>query len=248
MRSRKCWDTHMPERQHLTLDGVTARQWLGMRPVQNDSYIHSGPNAETAFAFVADGVGSSSRGAADAAVSHYASLASSSVVTNFPRALLTGADGLASQLADTGLWGASTLAGVVLAGDLLWTVNHGDSTIVILRGQRLLHVSRPHNAAEDDRILGRPIGPHNDRVLTAALSHQPTGATEVGVISPQVGDLVVLMTDGMADLIPLEKITQLSGEPVMELDAIVEQLAEAATAAEDNATALIARIAPRSHT
>jgi hypothetical protein len=56
------------------------------------------------------------------------------------------------------------------------------------------------------------------------------------------------MTDGMADLIPLEKITRLSGEPVMELDAIVEQLADAATAAEDNATALIARIAPRSHT
>lgn len=134
----------------------------------------------------------------------------------------------------------STLVGLYFLDGRAWVCNLGDSRCYLLRGGRLTQISADHTDERDmkeNNVTGRK--PY----LTQYLGIDP----EAFRIEPYIssfslweGDVLLLCSDGLTDMVPAEAIGRLLGQ---DPEAAVESLVAAALdgGGRDNITVMVCR-------
>ena len=124
----------------------------------------------------------------------------------------------------------------------------GDSRAYRMRNGRLERVTRDHSWVQEqvDRGLISPeeaVGHPQSNIITRALGTDPSPTPDLYQGELRAGDLFLLATDGLTDMVSEERIAELldSDEP---LDARADDLVRAANQAGgvDNVTVLLVRI------
>lgn len=141
----------------------------------------------------------------------------------------------------------TTLVAAVVAGGRASLANVGDSRAYLLRGDALVQVTVDHSWVAEQVRAGQlapaAVAAHPHRsLLTRALTGDPV---EVDLFSIDVaaGDLLLLCTDGLWDVLGNERARDLLGDATQPLDTLAAALCEAALAAgaTDNVTAVLCR-------
>lgn len=154
--------------------------------------------------------------------------------------------------ADPSRAGMGTTATVLrLGSNGKFVVAHiGDSRAYLLRDGALQRVTHDHSWVQEqlDRGLITPeqaIGHPQSNIITRALGTDPRPAPDLFVGTAQAGDLFLLATDGLTDMVRDEAIERLLTDRA-ELDTVARQLVDAANEAGgmDNVTVLLVRIEP----
>lgn len=101
---------------------------------------------------------------------------------------------------------ATTLVAVWLLGEDLWVAHAGDSRLYRLRGDRLEQVTRDHSFSQElldagmvteDKARGLPAR----NLVTRALGTEADFEPEIHCYRPAVGDLYLLCSDGLSEMI-----------------------------------------------
>ena len=148
--------------------------------------------------------------------------------------------------------GMGTTATVLrLLRDGSFVVAHiGDSRAYLLRSGTLRRVTHDHSWVQEqvDRGLITPeqaVGHPQSNIITRALGTDPRPAPDLYVGTARPGDVFLLATDGLTDMVREEEI-EAELEAAVDCDAVAARLVEAANAAGgvDNITVLLVRIDP----
>lgn len=140
----------------------------------------------------------------------------------------------------------TTVTAVVIWGGRLVVGHVGDSKAYLVGPQRAMQITSDHNVPgellQSGHLTAAQAAVHPQRhVLTRALGVQEELAVERLDLEWRPGDLLLLCTDGLSNLVPLTEIQVLAGE--MEPAALVDRLVELANqrGGHDNITVLAAR-------
>lgn len=141
----------------------------------------------------------------------------------------------------------TTLVAAMVMNDRLWIGHIGDSRAYRLRGERLEQLSRDHSLLQEQLDAGL-ITPEDAaksvhrNLVTRAVGVEPEVLLEVREHDIQAGDLLLLCSDGLSDMLPDARI-----EAVMcaesELEAMGRALVQAANDAggRDNIAVILVR-------
>jgi protein phosphatase len=143
----------------------------------------------------------------------------------------------------------TTIVATVLAGDYLVTANVGDSRIYRLRDSKLQQLTEDHswvgelrkkNLISEEDARSHPL----KNIITRALGMEPTVEVDVKWEKAKSGDLYLLCSDGLTDLVPDAEISEVMVAGGDKLDEISKSLIEAANAAggTDNITVGLCRV------
>lgn len=161
------------------------------------------------------------------------------------------------QLAQSRPGMATTCAATLICGEQLITAHVGDSRIYLARtGLELMPVTVDHSwVAEMGELLVQQGLMSRDDLVRDARRHTITRAfglqekIEVDFNSARLeeGDLIMLATDGLWDMIPAELLAQVSQETTDDLAALSQKLVTAALNAggRDNISLTMARVKRR---
>lgn len=142
----------------------------------------------------------------------------------------------------------STLAAAVIHGEMLYLANVGDSRVYLLRQGALYQQTRDHTLAQQKADQG--VIPQSETaidpdagVLTRALGAAP--AVTVDIFRPlplAPGDMVVLCSDGLYELIPEAEIARvaLSAAPRRAVERLIEDANE--RGGYDNISLILVRV------
>lgn len=242
-------------------------QQVGARAYQEDAFAFS-DLADAGFVahggamcVVCDGMGGLAAGAAAsrAAVSAFLGRYLSKQPTEAPPdalrlALSAANEAVLALAAEEGECG-STLAAVVVIGNVMHWVSVGDTRILLLRDGRLFRVNREHRyqvelrrecARSDSVPPFAPDDPDGDQ-LTSSLGEVPLGAIDVSVrgLRWHPGDSVFVVTDGLyrtVDQVALGELARRSDADIC--TAWVQAAIEAQRPDQDNVTAIGLRDLP----
>ncbi|PPG17173.1 hypothetical protein C5D36_04705 [Rathayibacter sp. AY1C6] len=235
-------DQEPAEQSEMVFVGIGA-QVVGRRARQNDSYSW-GPR----WAVVADGAGEDERArpAADTAVDYYTDLHDYEAQA-FPAAFLDAPRKIRDRLLNKGNpIGTTAVAAILGPGELLWLTSVGDSLIALLRGGSILHLSRPHNRANEQYALDSSARPESaaSTSLTRMLSARAVFAPDVSVVVPCDGDIVLAVSDGVYGPLGLQKLVDIASRSEISELARVDEILRAAgeIGIDDNATILLLTI------
>jgi len=125
----------------------------------------------------------------------------------------------------------TTLTAALVVGRHAVLGHVGDSRALLLRGGRLQQLTTDHAVREPDNYLTRCIG-----------GGQGTVQPDWLAIDLQIGDRLVLLTDGVWSTVPPAELSQLlgQGEPQLAADRLVQAANHAG--GPDNATALVVQL------
>jgi PPM family protein phosphatase len=143
----------------------------------------------------------------------------------------------------------TTVVAAVFHRDYIVTANVGDSRIYRLRAEELSQVSEDHswvgelrkkNLISEEDARSHPL----KNIITRALGMEPTVEVDVKWDKAKPGDIYLLCTDGLTDLVPDGEIRQAFLAHGTDLDAIAAALISAANGAggTDNITVGLARV------
>ncbi|MCA8916449.1 MAG: Stp1/IreP family PP2C-type Ser/Thr phosphatase [Planctomycetes bacterium] len=143
----------------------------------------------------------------------------------------------------------TTIVAAVLAGDYVVTANVGDSRIYRMRDGKFAQVTEDHswvgelrkkNLISEEDARSHPL----KNIITRALGMEPTVEVDVKWEKVKSGDLYLLCSDGLTDLIPDAEISQKVAAGAGKLDVIATSLIEAANAAggTDNITVGLCKV------
>ena len=204
---------------------------------------------------VADGIGGEQIGSAASqwairlAAERYYELPGDDIVADLREALHHANAALYRYLQSTGASQAgSTMAAAVVHEATLYIANVGDSRVYLLRDGVLYQQTRDHTLAQQkaDRgaISQAQVAEDPDAtVLTRALGAAPSVVVDMFRPLPlAVGDLVLLCSDGLYDMLPDAEITRLALSAAPR--RAVERLIEAANlqGGYDNIAVIVARL------
>jgi protein phosphatase len=158
--------------------------------------------------------------------------------------------------ADAALKGMATTAAAVLMTDGHAHVAHvGDSRVYLLRTGVLRQLTHDHSWVGEQVRAGllsdSDAQSHPWRnVVTRAIAGGDDPDVEVADVATEVGDLLLVCSDGLSSVVPLEQIESLLNAGTSEpddLDRIAGTLVDAANAAggPDNITAVLVRVHDR---
>ncbi|MFN8504954.1 Stp1/IreP family PP2C-type Ser/Thr phosphatase [Kouleothrix sp.] len=141
----------------------------------------------------------------------------------------------------------TTGVAALLHHDALHIANVGDSRAYLVRDGEIRQVSRDHSFVSDQVAAGlitadqARFSPHRN-VITRALGYQPDVTVDLFRLPLQVGDIVVLSSDGLHGLVTDAEILQIAGEqpPEQATQALID-LANS-RGGTDNITVMIARV------
>ena len=199
-------------------------------------YPHSGsvtgfvPNAERVaqrgrILVVADGVGGgtagpeASRWAVRVAVDRYYDLSGTDLGADLRTAIETANASLFQYLQATNTANAgTTMVAAVIHGNTLHVANVGDSRAYLLRGGKPYRLTRDHTLTEQKLAQGlitpeQALTDPDRNVLTRSLGVRQT--VQVDLFPPQqlqAGDVVLVCSDGLVDMLSDEEIVRLVGE------------------------------------
>lgn len=143
----------------------------------------------------------------------------------------------------------TTIVASVLSGDYIVTANVGDSRIYRVRDKKLQQVTEDHswvgelrkkNLISEEDARSHPL----KNIITRALGMEPTVEVDVKWEKAKSGDIYLLCTDGLTDLVPDSEISEKLLAGGDDLAGIAQALIEAANAAggTDNITVGLCRV------
>jgi serine/threonine protein phosphatase PrpC len=144
--------------------------------------------------------------------------------------------------------GTTLVASVFRDGHV--TVAHvGDSRLYLCRGERFGAVTRDHSVLQE-QIDGGIISAEearlsqNKNLVTRALGVDPAVAVEVGVHETAAGDLYLLCSDGLNDMVADQDIERVLRANQANLQLAAEQLVQMANdnGGRDNVTVILVRV------
>jgi serine/threonine protein phosphatase PrpC len=155
----------------------------------------------------------------------------------------------AAMTADENLRGMATTAAAFLANKGKPVVAHvGDSRRYLWRAGQLTQITQDHSwVTEQVRagVLTEADARHHPwrHVVTRALSGGDDPEVEVAEMDLQVGDRIMLCSDGLSGVVPPERIGDIIGQPAP-LDQICQDLIDAANQAggPDNITVAMLQV------
>ena len=144
----------------------------------------------------------------------------------------------------------TTVTAVVILGNTLYLAHVGDSRAYLIRNGQITQLSEDHTWVRE-ALAARRISPAearthpNRHVITRSLGNQPEVTPYLRQETLADGDLLVLCTDGLTDLVPDDEImrvvvSQARGQP----ERAVRRLIDLANrrGGHDNITVLVARM------
>jgi len=148
----------------------------------------------------------------------------------------------------TGMGTTMTLALVEPTGDI--TFGHvGDSRAYVLRGDTLEQLTDDHSLVAElvrrGELSERDAEIHPQRsVITRALGTDPDVDVDAFTVRPEVGDIYLLCSDGLSDMVPGDLIEQILRAHRSSLDDAARALVRAANrgGGDDNITAVLFEI------
>jgi protein phosphatase len=143
---------------------------------------------------------------------------------------------------------ATTVVAALLRGNRLVLAHVGDSRIYRVRDRKLEQVSRDHSLVREQVALGliteaeAEISPQRN-VVTRALGMEPAVRVDVQEQDVQEGDIYLLCSDGLTDMVDEPAILEAVLQAGDRLDAACGTLIDLANAqgGRDNITAVLAR-------
>ncbi len=239
----------VPSGRSLALTSC-ARTHIGrIRAVNEDRILN---RADRGLFAVADGMGGHKRGdvAADAVIHALATLANgrATLTDDLLCAAISDANGLI--YCREGLFAGqsgSTIAGLHIAGDralLFWA---GDSRIYRMRGGRFHVLTHDHRVVQDLIDAGlldvtSAKGHPHAAVITRAVGARPTVALATRHDAVEAGDIYLLCSDGLSDLVEQDVIAHiLRASQAEAADALLE--AAMAAGGRDNISLVIVSVA-----
>jgi len=144
----------------------------------------------------------------------------------------------------------TTVTAVVILGNTLYLAHVGDSRAYLIRNGQITQLSEDHTWVRE-ALAARRISPAearthpNRHVITRSLGNQPEVTPYLRQETLADGDLLVLCTDGLTDLVPDDEImrvvvSQARGQP----ERAVRRLIDMANrrGGHDNITVLVVRV------
>jgi PPM family protein phosphatase len=135
-------------------------------------------------------------------------------------------------------------------GDQLFVAHAGDSRGYLLRGRELYRLTRDHTIVEEmlrrGHLTAEQAAQHNMRhVITNALGGTTPGVhVEVHKLNVEPGDVLLLCTDGLTEMVPedgIAAVLQAEGDPKTACQRLVALANE--RGGKDNITVIVARYA-----
>jgi PPM family protein phosphatase len=144
----------------------------------------------------------------------------------------------------------TTMTVALIEGDGTITFGHvGDSRAYRLRGGRLEQITDDHSLVAElvrrGELSAQEAEVHPQRsVITRALGTDPDVDVDAFSVRPQAGDLYLLCSDGLSDMVPAEAIEEILREYRGDLDTATRALIRAANngGGDDNITAVLFEI------
>ncbi len=141
----------------------------------------------------------------------------------------------------------TTGVAALLHHDALHIANVGDSRAYLIRNGEIRQVSRDHSFVSDQVAAGlitadqARLSPHRN-VITRALGYQPDVTVDMFRLPLQIGDIIVLCSDGMHGLVLDEEIVEIT--TTQPPDQAVQRLIDLANSrgGTDNITVVVAQV------
>jgi protein phosphatase len=141
----------------------------------------------------------------------------------------------------------TTITVALIENDGTVTVGHvGDSRAYLLRGARLEQLTDDHSLVAElvrrGELSPQAAEVHPQRsVITRALGTDPDVDVDAFSVDVQAGDVFLICSDGLSDMVDGEQIEAIMNTHRDDLDAIAKALVQAANRAggEDNITAVL---------
>ncbi|MGI4789201.1 MAG: Stp1/IreP family PP2C-type Ser/Thr phosphatase [Janthinobacterium lividum] len=142
----------------------------------------------------------------------------------------------------------TTCVAAVVEGDHLYVAHAGDSRAYLLRDGILRQITHDHSYVAEQVRAGAITeeGARSSRfrnIITRAIGIEPTMEAEVSEADVQPGDMLLLCTDGLSNIVAEEDITRTlmqSASPQAAADKLV--LMAVKSGGRDNITAIVARM------
>jgi serine/threonine protein phosphatase PrpC len=146
--------------------------------------------------------------------------------------------------------GMGTTMTVALVEGMSVVIGHvGDSRAYLVRGERMEQLTEDHSLVNElqksGRLSAEEAQVHPQRsVITRAVGTDPAVEVDAFTIQADEGDVFLLCSDGLSDMVPDEEILELVDRHRDNLDRAVKMLVAAANrgGGEDNITAVAFRI------
>lgn len=143
-----------------------------------------------------------------------------------------------------------TTIAVLLMNQASATIAHvGDSRVYRLRDNRLTLLTRDHSLLQEQIDRGAmnvdtALGSHNRHLVTRGLGHGESVDVAIATDDPQVGDIYLVCSDGLNDMLDDDDIELILNAVSANLALTAEQLVMIANDAggEDNVTVALARV------
>jgi protein phosphatase len=142
----------------------------------------------------------------------------------------------------------TTLALAWGVGKELFILHVGDSRVYLFRDGKLRQLTRDHTVAQDlantgaipeNQVAGHFFRHHLSQCLTASAAKVKP---DVRRLELEDGDLIMLCSDGLSDMVPGDKLTAILAQSNSAKATCVELIDKALTAGgKDNITAIVAR-------
>ncbi len=140
----------------------------------------------------------------------------------------------------------TTLVAAAFTGRVAVIAHAGDSRAYLLRDARLRRMTKDHSLLQERIDLGLlqaddPAGDAVRNLITRAIGVDPLLEPEIGVHAMQDGDLLLLCSDGLSDMLSDARIEQILQSLASEPQHAVRELVEQANAAggRDNISVIL---------
>jgi serine/threonine protein phosphatase PrpC len=127
----------------------------------------------------------------------------------------------------------STVSALLLEEDCIWSANVGDSPVFLFDNGRLVLVSEEHSIEAEQKSRGitdvmGETNPMLKNVLTRVIGLSPTVDVYIHPIRPDVGDIMMICSDGLTNYISKQAIRLILSDRTVSLEKRVEILIEEA--------------------
>lgn len=127
----------------------------------------------------------------------------------------------------------STVSALLREGDSFWLANVGDSPVYVTDRGKIILISEEHSIAAEQRSMGlqKAFNSSNrslKNTLTRVIGMNEKVDVFIRKISPEVGDIILMCTDGLTNYLSEESIISVLNHPLFPLESKVKALIEGA--------------------
>jgi PPM family protein phosphatase len=127
----------------------------------------------------------------------------------------------------------STVSALLVEKGQIWSANVGDSPVYLFNGDRLELVSEEHSVEAEQRSMGvmdsfDSTNPMMKNMLTRVLGLEETVKVYITAINPEVGDIILLCSDGLTNYMSEQSIKTILDDFSISLERKVDVLVDEA--------------------